>query len=113
MWRPMTARDARTASGSAQPRPSRSRRHGSGGRPMPEEIHVSSLVVHCRRELATAIAAELNAVSGMEVHGGVAQGKLVVTLETISEVEIVERMNALQSLEGVLAATLVFHQFET
>jgi nitrate reductase NapD len=51
-------------------------------------------------------------MGGMEVHGGVEEGKLVVTLETVSESEIVERLNAVQLLEGVLAATLVFHQFE-
>jgi len=79
---------------------------------LPEEFHVSSLVVHCRRESAAGVAAALRAVDGMEVHGGVAEGKLVVTLETATEGEIVERLNAVQLLDGVLAATLVFHQFE-
>jgi hypothetical protein len=40
----------------------------------------------------------------MEVHGGVAAGKLVVTLETATEGETVERLNAVQLLDGVLAA---------
>jgi len=35
-----------------------------------------------------------------------------VTLETASESEVVDRLNAIQVLEGVLAATLVFHHFE-
>jgi nitrate reductase NapD len=74
---------------------------------------VSSLVVHGRRERAAAIAAELGAVAGAEVHGGIEQGKLIVTLETATEAEILERMEAIQRIEGVLAATLVFHQFET
>ncbi len=79
---------------------------------MPDEFHVSSLVVHCRKECAGGIAAVLRTMEGMEVHGGVAEGKLVVTLETASEGEIVERLNRIQTLDGVLAATLVFHHFE-
>ena len=81
---------------------------------MPDELHVSSLVVHCRREQAAAIAAAIAGLdSGIEVHGGIAEGKLVVTLETASQGEIVERLNRIQLLPGVLAATLVFHQVET
>ncbi|KAA2212989.1 chaperone NapD [Teichococcus oryzae] len=79
---------------------------------MPDAFHVSSLVVHCRRERAAAIAAVLRDMDGMEVHGGVPEGKLVVTLETATEGDIVERLNQVQLLDGVLAATLVFHQFE-
>ena len=40
------------------------------------------------------------------------EGKLVVTLETATEGEIVERLNRIQTLDGVLAAALVFHHFE-
>ena len=79
---------------------------------MPDEFHVSSLVVHCRKESAAEVATALRAIDGMEVHGGVPEGKLVVTLETATEGEIVERLNQVQLLKGVLAATLVFHQFE-
>ena len=79
---------------------------------MPDEFHVSSLVVHCRRERADEVATVMGAMDGMEVHGGVPEGKLVVTLETATEDEIVERLNQVQLLDGVLAATLVFHQFE-
>jgi nitrate reductase NapD len=79
---------------------------------VPDEFHISSLVVHCRRESAANVATALRAMEGMEVHGGVREGKLVVTLETATEGEIVERLNQAQLLDGVLAATLVFHQFE-
>jgi periplasmic nitrate reductase NapD len=79
---------------------------------MPDRFHISSLVVHSRKERAAGVAAAIGAMQGMQVHGGVAEGKLVVTLETASEGEIIDRMNAVQVLDGVLAATLVFHQFE-
>ena len=79
---------------------------------MPEEIHVSSLVVHSRPWQATAVAARLREMPGVEIRGGIEAGKLVVTLETATEGEVVDRLNAIQLLDGVLAATLVFHHFE-
>ena len=78
---------------------------------MPDEFHISSLVVHCRRESAARVATALRAMDGTEVHGGVPEGKLVVTLETATTGEIVDRLNRIQLLAGVLAATLVFHQY--
>ncbi|UFN51632.1 chaperone NapD (plasmid) [Roseomonas sp. OT10] len=79
---------------------------------MPDEFHVSSLVVHCHRERAAGVAAVLGGMDGVEVHGGVPEGRLVVTLETTTESDIVERLGQVQCLDGVLAANLVFHQFE-
>ena len=58
------------------------------------------------------VADALGAVDGAEVHGGIEQGKLVVTLETASETEVLEHVRYIQGLNGVLAATLVFHHFE-
>jgi nitrate reductase NapD len=51
-------------------------------------------------------------MSGVAVHGGQAQGKLVVTLETATEAEILERLSAIQLMEGVLSAALVYHHCE-
>ena len=79
---------------------------------MPDEIHISSLVVHSRPERARAVADRLRGMAGVGVHGGIEAGKLVVTLETATEGEIVERLGVIQLLDGVLAATLVFHHFE-
>jgi nitrate reductase NapD len=49
---------------------------------------------------------------GVEIHAN-SGGKLVVTLETESEADIVTRMNEMSFLPGVLSAALVFHHFET
>ncbi|HZF76058.1 MAG TPA: chaperone NapD [Acetobacteraceae bacterium] len=76
------------------------------------ESHISSLVVHCQPAQAGEVARRILGLPGMEIHGGVEQGKLIVVLETASEGEIVERLNTVQLLDGVLAATLVFHQYD-
>jgi nitrate reductase NapD len=75
-------------------------------------VHISSLVVHSRPEWARAIARQLRTLRGVDVHGGVEAGKLVVTLETATEAEIVAHLNAIQALDGVLAAALVYHHHE-
>ena len=79
---------------------------------MSRECHISSLVVHSHPDRACAILESLNAIEGAEVHGGMETGKLIVTLETETEHQVVERINAIQLLDGVLSATLVFHHFE-
>jgi nitrate reductase NapD len=79
---------------------------------MTAECHISSLVVHSRPDRVSAIIESVGAIEGAEVHGGADTGKLIVTLETETENQVVERINAIQLLDGVLAATLVFHHFE-
>ena len=79
---------------------------------MSGECHISSLVVHSRIDRVPAIIESLGSIEGAEIHGGQETGKLIVTLETETENQVVERINAIQLLEGVLAATLVFHHFE-
>ena len=51
------------------------------------------------------------AMPGAEVHAE-AESKLVVTLETDTEHEIVRRLTEISLLDGVLSAALVFHQYE-
>ncbi len=79
---------------------------------MPEEFHVSSLIVHGAPELLLAISAAIADLPGAEVHASDGVGKLVVTLETVSEGEISKRVEAIRALEGVFAASLVYHQVE-
>ncbi|MCB8821107.1 chaperone NapD [Microvirga rosea] len=79
---------------------------------MSGECHISSLVIHSRPDRVSSIVDSLSLIEGAEIHGGMDTGKLIVTLETESESQVVERINAIQVLDGVLAATLVFHHFE-
>ena len=76
------------------------------------EAHVSSLVLHVRPENLVQVRAALADMPGVEIPAE-AGGKLVVTIETDSESEIVTRMNEMSLLPGVLSAALVFHHFET
>jgi len=79
---------------------------------MTAECHISSLVVHSNPDRIKSIIESIGSIEGAEVHGGTDTGKLIVTLETDTESQVVERINTIQLLQGVLAATLVFHHFE-
>ncbi|MFL5198189.1 MAG: chaperone NapD, partial [Microvirga sp.] len=57
------------------------------------------------------VRAALAATPGVEIHAE-AGGKLIITLETATEADIVTRMNEISLLDGVMSAALVFHQFE-
>ncbi len=90
-----------------------SRRDVLGGRlivPVPE-AHISSLVVHVRHESFEAARAAVASMPGVEIHA-VGNGKIVVTVETDSEGDVVERMNEIALVSGVMSTALVFHHFE-
>ena len=75
------------------------------------EAHISSLVVHVRPERAQAVRSTLAGIPGIEIHAE-AVGKIIVSLETDTEADIVTRLNEISLLDGVMSAALVYHHFE-
>ncbi|MCZ7597494.1 MAG: chaperone NapD [Gammaproteobacteria bacterium] len=73
--------------------------------------HISSLVVHLRPQKETAVHAALAQIDGVEVHA-IQDGKAVITLETESEAGIVERINRINGIDGILSAVLIHHHSE-
>lgn len=74
--------------------------------------HISSAVIHARPAAAAELRQRIPALMpGVEVPAAEG-GKLVVTLETDSESEIVDRLNAIALMDGVLSVSLVYHHFE-
>ena len=57
-----------------------------------------------------AVVARIERLSVAEVALSDPTGKIVVTLETRDEDEIVAAMNAMQRMTGVVSVALVFHQ---
>lgn len=78
---------------------------------MQPEHHLSSLVVHARPERREEVAGRLRSM-GCEIHIASDTGKFVVTLEADSARALGDAMTAMHLLDGVLAATLVFHHVE-
>lgn len=72
--------------------------------------HIASLLVQARPERLPRVEAELTRLAGVESHGSNGAGKLILTLETGSDGELVQSMNRIETTEGVIAASLVYHQ---
>lgn len=77
---------------------------------MAEALHIASLLVHVRPVLLDAVKANLRLLDGLELHQESPLGKLVVVLETEHERQILERIEQISNLPGVLNAALVYHE---
>ena len=80
---------------------------------MPEEVHISSLVVHTAPKRVQNVEEGIAVVPGARVHGRSPNGKLVVTLEASSTDEMLSRITAIQRIDGVLSAALVYQCADT
>ena len=78
---------------------------------MPRETHLASMLVHARPEQLQDVAEQIGNM-GLELHIASPDGKLVVTQETESSAVLGDTLTALHLLDGVLAATMVFHHCE-
>ena len=72
-------------------------------------MNVCSLVVHARPERLDGVQTELEKMPGVEVHGRSDDGKLVVTAEDTGEARANDAMTAIQELDGVVNAVLIYH----
>jgi nitrate reductase NapD len=80
---------------------------------MTEEVHISSLVVHAAPRRLPAIAHAIGLLPGALVHGSSPEGKLVVTLETDGADAMLSLVTAIQHIDGVLSAALVYQYSDT
>jgi nitrate reductase NapD len=72
-------------------------------------MNICSCVVHTRPERATEVSARLLTIPGVEVHGGEAEGKLVVTVEDTVDTMAADTLGAMGAVEGVINTVLIYH----
>jgi nitrate reductase NapD len=72
-------------------------------------MNICSLVVYVRPETAPAVQACLEALPGVEVHGGADVGKLVVTVEDAVDAQAADTITAIGAVQGVLNTVLIYH----
>lgn len=75
------------------------------------EIHVSSLVIQHIAGHDAALMAAVSAMDGVEWHAA-QNGKAVVTVVTETEAQVLDRVDSINALPGVLTTTLVYHHYE-
>jgi len=72
-------------------------------------MNICSCVVHTRPELGPEVGVRLGALAGVEVHGGEAEGKLVVTVEDTADALAADTLGAMGAVEGVINTVLIYH----
>lgn len=78
--------------------------------PEQESINLVSMVMMTRPERLTVFKEKIASVDGAEIHVASAEGKLVVTVEADSQRALLQRIETLQNLDGLVASNLVYHQ---
>lgn len=79
---------------------------------MSQEYHVTSLVVHATPKALQQVEANILALMGADIHAITPEGKLVITLEGSSQRVILDNIEAINALSGVLSASLIYHQVD-
>ena len=72
-------------------------------------MNICSLIVHARPERAQAVEEDLLALPGVDVHGGQAEGKLVVTVEDTEQSAAADTLTAIGGVKGVINTVLIYH----
>lgn len=79
---------------------------------MTEETHISSLVVHAKPDRLESVRDAVAELPDTELHACTDRGKIVVVLETGNEQDILQRIEQIGSIPGVITASMVYHHVE-
>lgn len=77
-----------------------------------ESVHISSLIVHCLPDKLEKIMNDTSALEFAEVAAHDPCGKVIVVLETENEKGIISTIDKIQGFDGVLNATMVYHELD-
>jgi len=93
-------------------RPTREAPYADSGAIPAGEAHIAGVVVYAQSAHLDDTAAHIRLVPGAEVHARDDAGKLVVTLEAGSTRHILDIMDAIRALPGVIDVVLVYQHAE-
>jgi nitrate reductase NapD len=75
-----------------------------------QESHISSFIVFCKAENHKAVEEALTAQADIELHGSDAKGKFVVVTEAEHQGIILDRIDLISAIDGVINTSMVYHQ---
>lgn len=75
-------------------------------------MNICGVLVHATPAKFEAIQADLALMDGVEVHHTAAGGRIVVTVEDTERTTALDAMSAIHRLDGIVAASLIYHHFE-
>lgn len=73
-------------------------------------MNICSVIVNAKPENSPKIRDILTEMDGVDVFGGVEEGKLIVTLEDSGEKALADRMAALNDIKGVIDVAMIYHR---
>ncbi|MDP1606851.1 MAG: chaperone NapD [Rhodocyclaceae bacterium] len=76
-------------------------------------MNISSVIVIPHPDHIESVQSLLREIEGVEVHAVSPEGKIIVTLEVEGDRATAEIYNLIGHLDGVLSASMVFHQNES
>ena len=79
---------------------------------MSAEVHIASCVAYARPEAAEGIVRAIRAAGIAEVPRQDAGGRMVILIERASAGEVLDVIDAVRALEGVLAVHLAYQHAE-
>ncbi|MEW7980331.1 MAG: chaperone NapD [Candidatus Sedimenticola endophacoides] len=71
--------------------------------------NICSAIVHARPEKAARVRQAIEAFEGVEVHGGVEEGKLIVMVEGSEDDVLADTLGRVGDLQGVVSTVMIYH----
>lgn len=75
-------------------------------------MNISSVIVIPHPERVEGVVAALKTLDGVEVAAVSPEGKIIATIETGGDREMVQTYESISLLDGVLSASMAYHQKE-
>ena len=72
-------------------------------------MNISSIVVQAPPERSEALQAQLVALDGVEIHAVNPEGSIVITVEDTPDNKPSEVLMQVQTIEGILSASLIYN----
>ena len=73
-------------------------------------MNICSVIVNAKPKNAPKIRDILVAMDGVDVFGGVEEGKLITTLEDSGEKALADKMAAVNYIKGEIDVAMIYHQ---
>ena len=76
-------------------------------------INISSVILGVAPVNVAEVSRQLAVLAGVEIHAAAEDGRMIVTIESVSEGATVDIFEAIRQMPGVISASLVYHQYES
>lgn len=75
-----------------------------------QESHISSFIVFCQAEKQQAVEQALKNQTDLELYGSDEKGKFVIVTEAKHQGIIMDRIDLISAIDGVINTSMVYHQ---